>query len=267
MNTVDRAKAVCCFIKAKLPNAVFLQEVVPHTWSEIVKDLGQIYDCYSPPNPTMSYFAAMLIHKASVKTRGPLECLSFTSSAMGRHLLQLPISYAGADIDLLTSHLESTKDCSRERMHQLKIAFEIIEQKCKENVETSCLFGGDLNLRDHEVSKVGIPPGMIDVWEGVGSPLSKKYTWDMKENDNLDWKFVYKPSIRFDRIYLMSGPCGSLRLPRLEELGEELEKGDSRFELVGKVRLSKCGNRFPSDHWGIWSEFRVDYPEKVAINR
>ena len=270
-NPVARARAVCSFVKAKLPHAVFLQEAVPHTWCEIVKDLDQIYDCYSVPNPTMGYFVAILVHKTLVTIRGPMQCLNFTSSTMGRHLLQLPISYAGVNIDLFTSHLESTRNCSSERMRQLKIVFDIMVLKCKENQDTSCLFGGDLNLRDNEVLKVGIPQGMLDVWECVGSPSSKRFTWDIKENDNLNWPYPNKPSARYDRLYLMSGQCGSLRIPECEDLDfKELENGlgrDARFELVGKARLSKCGNRFPSDHWGIWAEFIADFPTKVAVTR
>lgn len=49
----------------------------------------------------------------------------------------------------MTSHLESTNDCAQERMKQLRICFDVLEQKVPDNV--TAFFGGDLNLRDKEV--------------------------------------------------------------------------------------------------------------------
>ena len=66
----------------------------------------------------------------------------------------------------------------------------------------------------------------------------QKYTWDMKENDNLDWQFPARPSHRFDRVYLLPerSQGAGLRIPPSPSGTEE----DQRFALVGKVRLSKC---------------------------
>lgn len=247
---MERARAVCSFIKAKLPHAVFLQEVVGETWAEIVKTLSATYDCYSSDS-AIGYYVAILVHKTAVKTAGSIQCLEFPSSKMGRQLLQLQVRFAGADILLMTSHLESTKDpaCSQARKKQLTIAFDIMKEACAKSPSLSCLFGGDLNLRDNEVRSGGMPPGMVDVWEACGSPPDQRYTWDIKTNDNLDWQFPQKPSCRFDRLYLMPEKGVGLRVPRAEER--------ERFVLVGKARLSKCGGRFPSDHWGMWAEFQV----------
>lgn len=250
-NTVDRAKAVCSFVTAKLPHAVFLQEVVAETWAEIVKALSATYDCYSSDaSMRRPYFVAILVHKATVKATGNVECLDFSFSQMGRQLFQLPVRFAGADILLITSHLESTKEpgCSQARKRQLEKAFDVMKQACALNPNLSCLFGGDLNIRENEVRSVGVPPGTVDVWEACGSPPDQRYTWDVKVNDNLDWQFPTKPSCRFDRLYLMPEKGAGLSVP---EIGVE------RFVLVGKTRLSKCGRRFPSDHWGVWAEFEV----------
>lgn len=255
-NTVERANAVCCFIKAKLPHAVFLQEVVDSTWAEVVKELNDIYDCYSPESKA-PYYVAVLVHKASVKVAGCPDVLEFTSN-MGRQLFQVPITFAGANILLMTSHLESTRDCGPIRQRQLRVAFNIMKDICaqKKRTPVSCLFGGDLNLRDQEVRNVGVPPGMVDVWEACGSPPTEKFTWDVKENDNLDWPHSHKPSLRFDRLYLMPEKGAGLVVP--PPTGEGAK---DRFVLVGKVRLSKCGGRFPSDHWGVWAEFDVQKPQ------
>ena len=153
--TVGRAQAVCHFIRAKKPHVVFLQEVIDSTWAEIVKSLSSIYDCYSG-NTKANYYVAILVLKTAVKVMGSLECLEFSTSSMGRNLLQLAIQFAGADIHLMTSHLESTADCGGERKRQLKIAFDIMEKKCNEDSDVSCIFGGDLNLRDREVREVSL---------------------------------------------------------------------------------------------------------------
>ena len=253
-NTVDRTLAVCSFIKAKLPHAVFLQEVIDTTWGVIVKELSATYDCYSPDTPGAPYYVAILVHKTAVKTTGSLECFDYPSSGMGRQLLQLSIRYAGADILLMTSHLESTKDCSQEREEQLTTVFHRMTEAHAKDSLVSCLFGGDLNLRDFEVRSVGLPADTVDVWEACGRQPRQRNTWDMRENDNLHWPYPgSRPSCRFDRLYLMPAEKAGLRIPPADEEGE-------RFVLVGKVRLSKCGNRFPSDHWGMWAEFEVLFP-------
>lgn len=257
-NTVDRTLAVCSFIKSQLPHAVFLQEVIDNTWGVIVKELSTVYDCYSPDSPGAPYYVAILVHKTAVKTTGSLECFDFPSSGMGRQLLQLSVRYAGADILLMTSHLESTKEqaCSQERKRQLVTVFRRITEAHAKDSLVSCLFGGDLNLRDFEVKSVSLPADTVDVWEACGSQPSQRYTWDMKENDNLDWPHPgNKPSCRFDRLYFMPAEKAGLKIPPAEE-----EWGGDRFVLVGKVRLSKCGHRFASDHWGMWAEFQVLFP-------
>jgi len=53
------------------------------------------------------------------------------------------VSFTGVDFTLMTSHLESTRAHSVERLKQLSIAFEIM---CKAVPTQHVLFGGDLNL-------------------------------------------------------------------------------------------------------------------------
>lgn len=240
---------------------MYLQEVIDLTWAVIVSELSTTYDCYSSSSP-LGYYVAILVHKTAVTATGSTECLDFSTSHMGRQLLQLPVRFAGTDILLMTSHLESTKECGQERKRQLGIVFDLMKETCAKNPNTSCVFGGDLNLRDNEVRSVGVPPGMVDVWEACGSPPSERYTWDVKENDNLHWPYPNRPSCRFDRLYLMPDSGRGLRIPpsaaASPSAGGE-QQARNRFVLVGKARLSKCGGRFPSDHWGMWAEFEILY--------
>ena len=103
-----------------------------------------------------------------------------------------------------------------------------------------CIFGGDLNLRDKEVQSVGIPNGIVDVWEACGSPKEHQYTWDIETNDNLSWKYPNKPRARYDRLYLCPAEGD-----RIKPQG---------FTLIGRERVTSIG-RFPSDHYGIYVEF------------
>lgn len=49
----------------------------------------------------------------------------------------------------MTSHLESTKDHSEERLKQLKL---VLAKMAEVPKSSSVIFGGDTNLRDKEVS-------------------------------------------------------------------------------------------------------------------
>ena len=200
--------------------------------------LSTTYDCYSAPNPPVHYYPAILVQKYTVETAGSLDCFDFPQSTMGRHLLQLPVKFVGVEVQLMTSHLESMKDYASERKRQLKNVFGIMD---KLQQSKTCIFGGDLNVRDAEVASVGLPKKTVDVWEACGSQVEHKYTWDISSNDNLDWQFPNKPKLRFDRLYL--SPTDSQLFPK-------------SFELVGRERLPSC-DRFPSDHWGMWAEFEV----------
>ncbi|EDO38578.1 predicted protein [Nematostella vectensis] len=138
----------------------------------------------------------------------------------------------------MTSHLESTKDCFRERQRQLEM---VLEKMKEQDPNSMVLFAGDMNLRDKELNGIGglDSRGILDVWEKVGNDASK-FTWDVSANDNLDWPHSYKPKLRFDRVFVRPGG------------GVE----PVSFSLVGTKRVPSCG-RFPNDHWGIWCEFAI----------
>jgi len=67
----------------------------------------------------------------------------------------IKVTFSGKKLYLMTSHLESCKNHSEERMKQLRV----ILQKIKEAPEDSTvIFAGDTNLRDAEV------PNELDHW-------------------------------------------------------------------------------------------------------
>ena len=246
-NRDERTREIVQYVRRLTPHIVYLQEVVPPT-IEIIRDsLEHSYSVHTSPAPSfeVAYYTAILVSKTcpQLSLVSKAEMFDFPGSNMGRQLLHLSINVCGVRMRLCTSHLESTGQpkCATERKEQLRFCFDYITKRTAKG--EVCLFGGDLNLRDKEVSQVGLPTTVLDVWEACGSVEEHKYTWDVSANDNLQWPFPNKPRLRFDRLYLS---------PKGGELVQPVS-----FELVGKERIPSCLLRFPSDHWGLLAAFNV----------
>ncbi|XP_033855003.3 tyrosyl-DNA phosphodiesterase 2 [Acipenser ruthenus] len=233
-NPLERARGICSYIALYSPDVVFLQEVVPPYLSYLKKRAVSYTivegneDCY---------FTAVMLKKSRVKLL-KTEIIPFPSTSMMRNLLTVQASFCGIELHLMTSHLESTKNHSGERINQLKTVL----TKIKEAPETSIvIFGGDTNLRDQEVAKIGgLPSNVCDIWEYLGKPEHCRYTWDTKTNHNLQVNYVSR--MRFDRVFFRASKGGGQIIPQ-------------NMDLIGLEKLD-CG-KFPSDHWGIYCDFRV----------
>lgn len=176
-----------------------------------------------------------MLNKTTIKPTEELQIKLFSASQMGRHYLKQPALFQEkVKLTLMTSHLESMKDCAPERKRQLN---EMFKEGTSQESESFVIFGGDFNVRDKEVDEVSLPWRIDDMWEACGRNASTQYTWDTSANDNLQVNWNSK--LRFDRIYFRNDFNVSL-VP-------------SSFSLVGKERLAS--GVFPSDHWGIWCEF------------
>lgn len=99
---------------------------------------------------------------------------------MQRNLLVTKAFVGKAKIALLNTHLESTAEFSAQRKQQLMSCFEIAKSF---SPEYNVLFGGDLNLRDKEVTGL-LPMNMSDLWVKCGSRATCQYTWDLTRNTN-----------------------------------------------------------------------------------
>lgn len=233
-NLQERARGVCSYLALYSPDVVFLQEVIPPYLCILQRRAGG-YTII--PGNVDGYFTAMLLKKPRVKVLKQ-EIIRFPTTSMMRNLLVVHVNISGNELCLMTSHLESTRDHSKERMKQLQI---VLNKMQEESQSTTVIFGGDTNLRDSEVAKLGgLPKNITDIWEFLGKPQHCRYTWDTSSNTNL--RIESKCKLRFDRLYFRPAAEGGHIIPR-------------NMDLIGLEKLD-CG-RFPSDHWGLLCRFDV----------
>ncbi|XP_061449491.1 tyrosyl-DNA phosphodiesterase 2 isoform X2 [Rhineura floridana] len=216
------------------PDVVFLQEVIPPVFNYLQK---RAVSYTIIPGNTDGYFTVILIKKSRVRVLKH-EITPFPTTSMMRNLLAVHATISGNELCLMTSHLESTKNHSEERLNQLKL---VLAKMMEVPESTTVIFGGDTNLRDKEVAKLGgLPNNVLDIWEFLGKPEHCCYTWDTSQNTNLDAR--YKCKLRFDRLFLRAASAGGQIIPQ-------------SLDLIGLEKLD-CG-RFPSDHWGLLCNFAV----------
>lgn len=235
-NCHERTVAVCEKVQEIQPDVLFIQEVIPYSWNILTTHLVE-YEHFCRDN-TFYYYQIISIHKDSLKMVGDKKITNFPGSKMGRHLLTCQVQFGKIPIYLLSSHLESTVEVALERKRQLQEVF--TQMSALREKGDICIFGGDLNVSDEEVKSVGVPDGIVDVWEACGSPEEYRYTWDMETNDNRPWSLPDKPRARLDRLYL----CPA----------DEEKIKPQGFAFTGTDRLPSIG-KFPSDHYGVYVEF------------
>ena len=194
-----RTRGVIEVIKREEPDAIFLQEVVPPSFELLRENLPE-YEIHS--GDTQSYFVVILTRRDRFHV-DQCEILPFINSKMNRNLLILHTTFdESVKVDLLTSHHESgTEDAaSAARVEQLRLSFEQMANAPDDRV---VFFGGDLNLREKELKKLGpLPSNIVDLWVATGERKECAYTWDMNRNTNSFYPSTgYRPRARFDRLY------------------------------------------------------------------
>ncbi|XP_051247366.1 tyrosyl-DNA phosphodiesterase 2 [Dicentrarchus labrax] len=232
-NLAERARGLCSFLVLYTPDVVFLQELIP-PYVQYLKKRAVSYLIIEAGEE--GYFTGMMLKKSRVKFVES-EIVTYPTTQMMRNLLVAQVDFKGQRLCLMTSHLESCKGQAEERMKQLRVVMQRMRE-APDNV--TVLFGGDTNLRDAEVAKVGLPPSVCDVWERLGKQEHCRYTWDTKANSNKTVPYVSR--CRFDRVYFR--PANKDGVPR---------QAPDHMALVGLEKLD-CG-RYISDHWGIYCSF------------
>lgn len=232
-NLGERARGLCSYLVLYTPDVVFLQELIP-PYVQYLKKRAVSYLIIEGGEE--GYFTGMMLKKTSVKF-SESEIVPYPTTQMMRNLLVAQVTFKGQKLCLMTSHFESCKGQAEERMKQLRV----VMKRMRESPEdVTVLFGGDTNLRDTEVAKVGLPSTVCDVWERLGKQEHCRYTWDTRANNNKAVPYVSR--CRFDRVYLR--PAAKDGVPCL---------APDHLALVGLEKLD-CG-RFTSDHWGIYCSF------------
>lgn len=232
-NLGERARGLCSYLALYTPDVVFLQELIP-PYVQYLKKRAVSYLIIEGGED--GYFTGMMLKKSRVKL-AESEIVTYPTTQMMRNLLVAQVTFKGQKLCLMTSHLESCKNQAEERMKQLRM---VMQRMREAPDDVTVLFGGDTNLRDTEVAKVGLPSGVCDVWERLGKQEHCRYTWDTKANNNKTVPYISR--CRFDRVYLR--PATKDGVPCL---------APDHMALVGLEKLD-C-RRFTSDHWGIYCSF------------
>ncbi|XP_070702558.1 tyrosyl-DNA phosphodiesterase 2 [Pempheris klunzingeri] len=232
-NLPERARGLCSYLVLYTPDVVFLQELIP-SYVLYLKKRAVSYLIIEGGEE--GYFTGMMLKKSRIGFMES-EIVAYPTTQMMRNLLVAQVNFKGQKLCLMTSHLESCKGHAEERMKQLRVVMQKISVAPD---DVTVLFGGDTNLRDTEVAKVGLPRSVCDVWERLGKQEHCRYTWDTKANNNKTVPYISR--CRFDRVYFR--PATKDGVPCL---------APDHFALVGLEKLD-CG-RFTSDHWGIYCSF------------
>ncbi|XP_028835928.1 tyrosyl-DNA phosphodiesterase 2 isoform X1 [Denticeps clupeoides] len=231
----ERVSKLLSYLRKVKSDVVLLQELIP-PYLEILQQVLPDYEFLQ--GNTDGYFTGVLLRKSRVQLQQS-SIVNFPTTEMSRNLLMAQLSFSGHQLCVMTSHLESCKTSSQERMNQLRRVWKKMRETSDDQ---TVIFGGDTNLRDWEVKKLGgLPEGISDVWEVLGEPENCRYTWDTVTNDNKEIPFPAR--LRFDRVYIRTAINGAKIKPE-------------SMRLVGLERL-KCG-RFTSDHWGILCTFSFE---------
>ncbi|XP_060949081.1 tyrosyl-DNA phosphodiesterase 2-like [Limanda limanda] len=232
-NLGERARGLFSFLVLYTPDVVLLQELIP-PYVHYLKKRAVSYLLIEGGEE--GYFTGIMLKRSRVKLVES-QIVTYPTTRMMRNLLVAQVDFNGQKLWLMTSHFESCKAHSAERMKQLRV----VKQRMKgAPYDVTVLFGGDTNLRDYELTKVGLPASVCDVWERLGKQEHCRWTWDTKANNNNNAPYVSR--CRFDRVFFR--PAIKDGVPRL---------APDHMALVGLEKLD-CG-RFISDHWGIYCSF------------
>ncbi|XP_026084075.1 tyrosyl-DNA phosphodiesterase 2 isoform X1 [Carassius auratus] len=242
-NISHRVKGLLSQFGKYRADVVLLQELVPGCLT-ILQNIMKDYQVLQGSED--GYFTAILLRKDRVQLLQS-NIVKYPTTEMGRNLLIAHVSFLGHPLCIMTSHLESCKSNSQERLNQLRRVWKWIKEAPEDH---TVIFGGDTNLRDWEVKKLGgLPYGISDVWEMLGEPEESKYTWDTSINDNKE--IPHSICLRFDRLFLRAAAEGAQLRPE-------------SMTLIGLEKL-KC-DYFISDHWGILCTFKFEASEEQRVN-
>ncbi len=257
-----RTKACIDIIIKQNADIVTLQEVIEPTRDLLVHILTIAgYENKSSSASKCSYFTMIFI-----KRKSNLKFLSSSripyrksNSQMGRDILTAVITIDGMKVQIVTSHLESTKSHSTTRCKQLKEIFD--DYLFAKDVNYPVIFCGDTNLSYN--NSVGMSDERIalgngleeidDAYKASNAPTKFSSTWAR----NFSGRKIY---CRFDRFYS-------------NKIGVRVIGYPDGFNVVGKEDIQgvndvESGYKTPSDHFGVVVKYAIKStvgpPERVT---
>lgn len=231
-----RVYGVFEFINVLSPDVIVLQEVVDENLNVLKQLCSTKYDF--TVHKLAPYYNIILVKKCAEISKKKHRVVDF-QTGMGRYLLVQELAVKGIPFSVLTTHLESCANSAALRKKQLQLCFDVIKESTS---RSNVIFSGDLNIREAELKALGgLPSGVADAWEACGSESEKRFTWDLRLNDNKSMGEA-KPRARYDRMYFSLKDAGNIKC--------------SNFDLVGTQRI-KSNGLFPSDHFGMFVKFSL----------
>ncbi|XP_057291082.1 tyrosyl-DNA phosphodiesterase 2-like isoform X1 [Hydractinia symbiolongicarpus] len=226
-----RTIAVSEVINNSLADVIMLQEVVDESLT-VLQALCPSYEFVV--HQVAHYYTIVMLKTDENLTFRNKNIVEYPSTSMGRYLLKCSLVFFGQTIVVMATHLESTKEAKFERKNQLRICFDSMSSTSDNEI---IVFAGDLNIREQEIKELGgLPAGVLDSWVVNGSKPNVRFTWDLMQNDNLQFAGSSQPRARYDRMFFKAA--------------EDKEVQCTSFLLVGMERIEAC-RKFPSDHFGI----------------
>lgn len=220
-----RWKKIIENISSLNPDIVLIQEAT-FEFAKYAKTIWNNYQLFG--DISESYFVFMAFKKTTIQIKQAWH-IPFPNSKMGRKICAANIKYNNQPLLVMTSHLESEKPNSTERKSQFKTLLKAINES-----KYPVIFGGDTNLRIHEVYEVGgLPRGIYDLWECMGKPEDCKITWDVQRKPIpiIPLRFA---GGRYDRIFFKSTGSWKLTPSYLKPLGkQEISKGIYASDHLG----------------------------------
>ena len=241
-----RTEAICDIICCEKPDVVVLQEVVDASLTVLISRLGGDYHLVAP-NSSMYYTAILTRNTTCDSSSSKMIAYNYPNTRMDRDLLVLTNIVMHATqhrVALMTSHLESLREGSQERMWQLAFLYKEMEAACKQH--DVVIFGGDTNLRAAEVKECPAPLGILNAWQECACPADAKVTFDKANNVNIIRKGWPGPAIQtqYDKVFFTNSKVQSSGRGPLKP---------TTFRLIGKEKILK--DSVPSDHYGIICDF------------
>ena len=243
---IERANSAAAQIAQVSPDVIMLQEVVQ--WNEPIFD-GVFRSNYVKLNPIgattgMPYYTLTYVKKCHPRVNAERKNFrGAASSVMGRDMLCATIFIRGTPFLVINSHLESTKEYSKQRTEQLCAIVNELREHCG-----PALVGGDLNMRDTEQKDAFGRAGgdelkcAPDAYVFYGKPKSAASTWTLPGNPHV--------KARFDRIY-----------HNMNGIEYSSGKGES-ITMLGTTSASSCGGMPPSDHRGLLVSVQLECKEE-----